>query len=229
MPFAIPKPIEQNYENGASAVIIDIRGSSELVREKSYSDSIENYNKALKEHTGFMMNLFKTVFDYISLLQVGDNYSFNDTGDGCLCVFWDEHHPLTCIKIASAIYLHLLSDKYAKKNDIGFGIGLHTGGCLIYRSSVPKRDFVFGIVANTAARVETFTKNLKIAVKKWEDVPRLVFTGNFKDCLEELLNDEDKKRIVRISDYRIFLNDGKDNGHVLYTLATEDIKYFGKR
>ncbi len=229
MSFKIPRPIEQNYENGSSAVIVDIRGSSEIVRKKSYSDSSENYNKALKKHTGFMMQLFKSVFDHIESLSLDDKFSFNDTGDGCLCVFWNEHHPLTCMKVASVIYQHLSKDKYAKKNNIGFGIGLHTGGCLIYRTSVPKRDFVFGIVANTAARVENFTKNLKDSKKNREDDPRFVFTGNFKEYLEELLKDEEKNRIVRISDYRLFLNDGKNDGHLLYTLAADDIKHFANQ
>jgi len=229
MSFEIPKPINRNFENGASAVIVDIRDSSELVRKKSYSGSVESYNKALKEHTGFMMQLFKCVFDCIESLSLGDCFSFNDTGDGCLCVFWDTHHPLTCMKVASVIHKHLSKDEYTKKNDIGFGIGLHTGGCLIYRTSVPKRDFVFGIVANTAARVEKFTKNIKDAGKNRQDDPRLVFTGNFKEYLEQLLKDEEKKQIIRISDYRLYLNDGKDDGHLLYTLSVDAIEHYANQ
>lgn len=227
MSFDIPNPIERNYENGSSALIVDIRGSSELVRRKSYSDSIELYNKALKEHTGFMMQLFKCIFDYIELLSLGDQFSFNDTGDGCLCVFWNTNHPLNCMKVASVIHKYLSMNEYVKKNNIRFGIGLHTGGCLIYRTSVPiKKDFVFGIVANTAARVEKFTKNLKDARKNQQDDPRLVFTGNFKKYLEPFLKDEEKKQIVLISNYRLYLNDGKDVGHHLYTMSQHDIEHF---
>jgi len=226
MPFEIPDPINQNYENGSSALIVDIRGSTEIVRKKSYSLSGERYNKALLEHTGLMMGLFKRVFDCIESLSIGNSFSFNDTGDGCLCVFWNENHPLPCLIVASVIYQHLSNDQYAKENNIGFGIGLHTGGCLIYRTSVPARDFVFGIVANTAARVEKFTKNIKDAdkVRNWD--PRLIFTWNFKDNLEKLLDDEKKKEIRRISEYRLYLNDGKNEGHFLYTLAADAIERY---
>lgn len=229
MSFIIPDPINQNYEDGSSAVIVDIRGSSELVRKKSYSESIDEYNKALEEHTTFMMQLFKCVFDFIEPMSLGDCYSFNDTGDGCLCVFWDKDHPLTCLKVGSVINKHLLKDEYAKKNDIGFGIGLHTGGCLIYRISPLKRDFVFGIVANTAARVEKFTKNLKISKKIHHNDPQLVFTGNFKKNLVSLLDDKQKKQIAPISEYRLFLNDGKNEGHLLYTLPQDAIERFANQ
>jgi hypothetical protein len=230
MSFEIPKPIEQNYENGSSAVIVDIRDSPEIVRKKSYSKLSGEYNKALKEHTGFMMQLFKCVFDYIESLSLGDNFSFNDTGDGCLCVFWNTNHPLTCMKVASVIHNHLSMDEYVKKNNIRFGIGLHTGGCLIYRTSVPiKRDFVFGIVANTAARVEKFTKNLKDGRKNQQDDPRLVFTGNFKKYLKPLLKDEDKKQILPISKYRLYINDGRNEGHFLYTMPVRHIECYANQ
>lgn len=124
---------------------------------------------------------------------------------------------------------HLLKDEYAKKNDIGFGIGLHTGGCLIYRISPLKRDFVFGIVANTAARVEKFTKNLKISKKIHQNDPQLVFTGNFKKNLVSLLDDKQKKQIAPISEYRLFLNDGKNEGHLLYTLPQDAIERFANQ
>jgi hypothetical protein len=230
MSFDIPNPIDRNYEDGSSALIVDIRGSSELVRRKSYSVSVEHYNEALKEHTGFMMQLFKCVFDCIESLSLGDHFSFNDTGDGCLCVFWNDKHPLTCMKVASVIYKRLSMNEYVKKNNIRFGIGLHTGGCLIYRTSGPiKKDFVFGIVANTAARVEKFTKNLKDAGKSQQDDPRLVFTGNFKEYLERLLKDREKKEIVLISQYRLYLNDGRDEGHLLYTMSQHGIEYFANQ
>lgn len=229
MPFEIPEPINRNYENGSSAIIVDIRDSSEIVRKKSYSESSGEYNKALKEHTGFMMQLFKCVFDYIESLSLGDKLSFNDTGDGCLCVFWNIKHPLTCMKVASVIHNHLSMDEYVKKNNIRFGIGLHTGGCLIYRTSVSmKRDFVFGIVANTVARVEKFTKNLKDDNKNQKDDPRLVFTGNFKSYLKPLLKDKYEKQIVPISKYRLYLNDGRKEGHLLYTMSQRGIDYFAK-
>jgi len=175
MSFEIPRPIELNYENGSSAVIVDIRGSSELVRKRSYSESLDEYNKALLEHTDFMMRLFKRIFERIESLSLGNYFAFNDTGDGCLCVFWDTNHPLTCLKVGAAINEHLLEDQYVKENNIRFGIGLHTGGSLVYRTSAPRRDFVFGIVANTVARVEKFTKNLKDAEKGGREDPPVSF------------------------------------------------------
>lgn len=51
-----------------------------------------------------MIQLLKYVLDYIKLLPQKNCSAFNDTGDGCLHVFWDtERHPLTCIKVASVI------------------------------------------------------------------------------------------------------------------------------
>ncbi len=221
MSFDIPDPINRNYEDGASALIVDIRGSSEIVREKSYSNSIETHdNEALTEHTEFMMQLFRCVFEYIESLRLGDCFAFNDTGDGCLCVFWNDKHPLTCIRVASAIHKHLSLNEYVERNNIRFGIGCHTGGCVVYRtSSSIKKDFVFGIVANTAARVETFTKSLRDAKNNPQDDPRLLFTGNFKQHLEPLLERDEKKRIAPISNNRFNLNDGKDEGHFLYTIT----------
>jgi hypothetical protein len=231
--FQIPDPIDHNYENGSSALIVDIRGSSTLVRDKSYSKQGQVYNEAIKEHTDFMMKLFKCVFDCIASFSLGDDFSFNHTGDGCLCVFWNSTkpftHPLTCMKVACVIHQHLSIDKYVKRNNIRFGIGLHTGGCLVYRTTVPiKRDFVFGIVANTVARVESFTKNLKDANKHKLDDPRLLLTGNFKEHLKPLLKNGAKKHIVRVSPYRFHLNDGKDVGHFLYTIQAHEIERYAR-
>jgi hypothetical protein len=234
MDFKIPDPINRNCENGASALIVDIRGSAELVRTKSYSDSTENYNEALKQHTGFMLEMFKLLFARISSLSLGDEFSFNDTGDGCLCVFWNEKHSLTCIKIASVIHQHLLSQEYLHRNKVEFGIGLHTGGCLIYRMALPiRRDFVFGIVPNTAARVEKFTKNLRDSEKKAENNPRMLFTGNFKDnllrCLTKELRPNITREIVPVSTFRLSINDGKTEGHILYTISSNLIKEFAEQ
>ncbi len=228
MSFEIPEPIELNYENGSSAFVVDIRGSSQIVRELSYSVSIADYNAALLEHTNFMMRLFKCIFERIEPLPLDNCFSFNDTGDGCLCVFWDNDHPLTCLRVAAAIHEYLLKDSYAKENKIRFGIGLHTGGSLVYRTSSPKRDYVFGIVANTAARVEKFTKNLKDAEKGRQNDPRLIFTGNFKHHLQKLLTDEEKKKVVPISEFRLSINDGKNDGHFLYTLPPDEIAGYAK-
>jgi hypothetical protein len=88
------------------------------------------------------------------------------------------------------IHKQLSKDEYSKKNYTGFGIGLHTGGCFIYRTSVPKRDFVFRI--DTAARIEKFTENLKDAWKNQQDDLRLVLTDNFKEYLEQLPKHQEK-------------------------------------
>lgn len=109
--------------------------------------------------------------------------------------FRDEHHPLTCLKVASMMYEHLSKKaRYVKDNNIRFGVGLHTLGCLICKASAPKGDFVFGIVANTAARVEKFTKNLRDVEKNPQNDPRLVFTGNFKGSLERPLKGRKRKK-----------------------------------
>ena len=219
MKLPIPDPYDMNLEKASSALIVDIRDSTRIIRQKSFSSSSTVDNEAIKEHTESMMRLFKCVNEYIGTLELNDRFAFNDTGDGCLCVFWNHTHPLTCLQVALTINNHLSRDCYVTTNKIRFGIGCHTGGCLVYRMPPPiGRDFVFGIVANTAARVEKFTKLVKDSSKHPQDDPRLVFTGNFKECLEPWLDLDERQQILRISNYRIDVNDGKEEGHFLYTL-----------
>src|SRR5882724_2129973 len=63
--------------------------------------------------------------------------------------------------------------------NLGFGIGLHTGGSLVYNNEKVGRNFVFGIVLNTASRVESYTKQFTEL--------SLLFTHNFISILKSKL------------------------------------------
>ena len=97
------------------------------------------------------------------------------------------------------------------------------------------KNFIFGIVANTVARLESFTKN-------YIDFKFLV-TGNYKKTYLEqakgLKQAENKDIInlfkrpyVRKSLGRVNIKDGKENsnighkGHIVYVLSTDFIAKF---
>jgi hypothetical protein len=131
---------------------------------------------------------------------------------------WNRKHAWSALFGALTAY-DALKDLTIEKKKIGFGIGLHCGGCLVYRiaKSGLFRDFAYGIVANTVARLESYTKQM---VKT-----PLLMSGHFKDVL---YNQDPHKfsqiehNILCISNNRFLINDTKPNGHMLYTLKNLD-------
>jgi class 3 adenylate cyclase len=171
-------------------------------------------------------------------------FYYNDTGDGHLCLFWDKTHAWTALKIACslAVFLDTELKKYRLSDlkkwseeigndlDLGFGIGLHTGGSLVYNNKKVGRDFVFGIVLNTASRVESYTKQFTEL--------SLVFTHNFYLYLVKQVNYKSKKEkehynflvknISPVTNYNVDIKDSKSRGHLLYTITRDKWKLFGK-
>lgn len=156
-----------SFEGEASSFIFDLRNSTGLVKKLSEKD-------ILRKHVTFMLELNSKILNALSNLAEPSKFAFNDTGDGCLCVFWDEQHAITCLKIALDIYqfLNISLEKYntdvSKKLSTApllFGMGLHTAHCCIGKIEINhdtfnvSRDYIFGTVANSVARLESFSKN----------------------------------------------------------------------
>jgi hypothetical protein len=227
------KSIHNQDESGSSAFLFDLRNSTKITRMISWDNR-------LTKHIDFMMKLHEHV--YTSLYKNCDpsEFAFNDTGDGYLCIFWDKAHALTCLR--QAIYVRDFLEKSLQLHNqaldlkdspvgLNYGIGVHSGGSTINRASYNGRnksiekDFIFGIVANTVARLESFTKNYADS--------NFLATGNYKDvflrqaplgilkCLFE-----DNSPYVRKSLGRVNLNDGKKGGHVVYALTQDFIRLF---
>lgn len=227
------KPIHNQDESGSSAFLFDLRNSTKITRMISWDNR-------LTKHIDFMMELHEHV--YKSLYENCDpsEFALNDTGDGYLCVFWDSFHALTCLR--QAIYvrdfleqnLQLHNQTLDLQNSplsLNYGIGIHSGGSTINRTSYHSRnkpiekDFIFGIVVNTVARLESFTKN-------YTEYNFLV-TGNYKDVfLNQAPSDmlkslfKDNSPHVRQSLGRVNLNDGKKGGHIVYALTQDFIRHF---
>jgi hypothetical protein len=216
------KLIYRNYENGASAFLFDMRNSTRLIRFLSYRTDNKGFSQPLVDHTTLMTNIKDFIRDRIGAFGIGDQYSLNDTGDGHLCVFWDPVHSITCLKVALPLYIYLestlnsynktLKEKYKYSLSVDFGIGIHCGGCVVYRS---QKDYIYGIVVNTAARIESQTKQ--------PNSPKLLLSGNFKTFFKEQLPESKKKLISsfkRIQQNRIDVRDEKNKGHFCYKIES---------
>ena len=189
------------------------------------------------------MKLHKKVYETLYNNCDPNKFAVNDTGDSYLCVFWDKFHALTCLDMAIKIQEFLnknlpmhnialrLEDDFAK---FDYGIAIHSGGSTINRTKYNtkdaktiQKDFIFGIVVNTVARLESFTKhNIEY---------RLLVTGNYRDNylkqtstrnLKNLFGD--KNNYVHRFPGRVNINDGKKNGHIVYTLSADFVAKFIK-
>ena len=122
------------------------------------------------------------------------------------------------------------SEEIGHNLDLDFGIGLHTGGSLVYNNEKVGRNFVFGIVLNTASRVESYTKQFTEL--------SLLFTHNFylhlvkqvayKPEKEKRHYDRLAKNISAVTNYTVDIKDSKSRGHLLYTINPEKWELFGK-
>ena len=216
-----PKLIDNFRPAGSSAICLDIRHSTQLVRKFLTLEK-------LKFHADFMRDLKDIVFE--------NNHEFftvNDTGDGFICLFWGKAHAWEALKLAVKIEEYLISkkqeyDRFLKKHRIqmefGFGIGLHSGASIVHRYPDIKKDFMYGYVLNTTARLESFTKTFK-------DV-HLLMSGSFLSVLKNQM-DEFNKTIDTPIDYKTFvkdniravtsdkveIHDSKRGGHSLHTIT----------
>ena len=239
--------IADNYkETLSSCYFLDLRNSTYITREISLSadrKSRKNTSR-LKRHAEFMMGINEHVKGDLDRLGNNKLFYYNDTGDGHLCLFWDKTHAWTALKIACSLalfldtelkkyrlsYLKIWSEEIGHNLDLDFGIGLHTGGSLVYNNEKVGKDFVFGIVLNTASRVESYTKQFTEL--------SLLFTHNFylhlvkqvayKSKKEKKHYDLLIKNISAVTNYTVDIKDSKSRGHLLYTINREKWELFGK-
>jgi len=240
------EPIPHQDEFGSSAFLFDLRNSTAITRRISW-------DKRLPIHINFMMELNKKVYETIYNNCNPEEFAMNDTGDGYLCVFWDKLHALTCldtaIRIQEFLELELPKHNAALKavkpeDDIpkfDYGFAIHSGASTINRTTYTKngkpvyKDFIFGIVANTVARLEAFTKNYIefkfLVTENYKDnYLKQVKQVTNKDNLSNLF--EDKNRYVHESLGRVNIKDGKENskignkGHIVYALSADFLTKF---
>lgn len=229
------KSVFNQCESGSTAFILDLRNSTKITRKISWDGR-------LPKHVDFMMSLHKHVYESIYNCCSPEEFAMNDTGDGYLCIFWDKVHALTCLKIAIFVK-DFLDDNLTQHNDVlsrqyndpieklDYAFGIHSGGSTVNRATISEndivliKDFIFGIVVNTSARLESFTKNY-IGYK-------FLVSGNFKDVfLEQATTKKLESLFSENSNYcrkslgRVNINDGKDNGHNIYALEQEFIDIF---
>ncbi len=237
--------IADNYnESLSTCYVLDLRNSTSVTREISLSD---NHNKRkdserLKIHAGFLMEINEFVINKLNQLK-HKSYYYNDTGDGHLCLFWDKTHAWTALKIACGLaeflrkrlanynesQLKKWSNEIDQKLKLGFGIGMHTGGSLICYNETIKRQFAFGIVTNSASRVESYTK-------QFADLPFL-FTKNFNthlhkqlafDAVRRKIRESKLQKVKEVTHYKVDIKDSKSRGHLLYTIGSQDWELFAK-
>jgi len=239
-----------NYTNKrCSCFFLDIRNSINIIRTISFRS--DNVNRSRIENTAnakkllvysqFMLDIHKFLFVKLAKLNI-DDYYFNNTGDGHVCLVWNKTHAWTILDIACSISIYLENrieeyytqhlryweEEYGKELSIGFGIGMHSGESIIIKEKVTNTKFAYGIVLNTAARTESFTKNFPKV--------NLLFTEHFKTRLEDQHRflelpqkrkwAEYEKIISPVTNFPINTKDSKSTGHLLYTIIEANRYHF---
>ncbi|MCJ7538313.1 MAG: hypothetical protein MUO88_01485 [Desulfobacterales bacterium] len=191
-----------------------------------------------------------------------DKFALNDTGDGYICLFWDNSHALTCLRMA--IHVKEFLDKELPKHnkniklegdifELDYGVAIHSGGSTIARTTFIKdklelsKDFIFGIVANSVSRLESFTKT-------YVDY-KVIVTGNYKEVFQGQAESNKIKSLFSdgtgpytVSLGRLKIKDGKGNpkkghkenskkghkenskkGHIVYALTDDFLNIFKKK
>ncbi len=238
------KLIADNYNSHqSSCYFLDMRNSTFITRIISldHSNKTEKAVERLKTHAAFMLEIHRQVTTKLEKLDKNKFY-FDDTGDGHFCLIWTENHAWDALDIASSISQFLFKelkiynssklDLWSKETRetlrLDFGIGLHTGGSLVYEDEITGKRYAFGVVLNTAARLESFTKN-------YRDLS-LLFTGNFKNFLghQRPIFDENNRlkalkqleKIIPVSSFNVDIKDSKSDGHELFTILPKNISEF---
>ena len=170
-----------------------------------------------------MMDMHKHIYKKLYDNCDPAKFAMNDTGDGYICVFWDSSHALTCLKMAIHVKdfldkkLPLHNKKIGLKESslkLDYGFAIHSGASTIKRTTFKgddlqvSKDFIFGIVANSVSRLESFTKTY-VGYK-------FLVTGNYKDVFNQQAKLKEIKslfadgsRYYRKSLGRVNIKDGK--------------------
>lgn len=238
------EPIAHNYNsNQSSCYFLDLRNSTRVTRCISLeggSNQSEIATGRLNHHANVMLSIHEQLIRKLQQRDPGQ-YHWDNTGDGHLCLMWTPAHAWDTLDNACFIakYLSTELETYNKGKlkewaqalnqdslEIYFGIGLHTGSSLIYETF--GKRYAYGVVMNTASRVEGQTKN-------FTDLD-ILLTQNFYDYLvkqQKNLAENDKRKtkstlekIHCVSKFAMDVKDSRDDGHILYTVRPADYDAF---
>jgi hypothetical protein len=213
-------------KTGSSALYLDLRNSTKVVRTISSSK--------LGKYTRFMLQLQDLFFSSLLRNDNDPTFALNDTGDGLIAVFWDKTHAWSALSIAASLHPYL-TDELATLNselklpqdlELKFGIGLHSGGCKIYRCQELNRFFMYGVVLNTSARLESFTKQFSTVRILLSEYFVKVLNRQYKTKFSQGTFDQWKNEALKqVTTERAMISDAKDAGHILYTI--KNMEYIG--
>jgi adenylate cyclase len=158
--FTVASPGQRVAEFGeereVTVLFIDVRQSTQLAESRLPFDVV------------FLLNYFFAEMAQ-AVEQTGGHYS-NFTGDGLMALFGLHHSDSKGARAALACAADML-DRLARLNrrlagelesPICIGIGIHTGVAIVGRMGPPRNPIIsaLGDTVNTAARVESFSKEI---------------------------------------------------------------------
>lgn len=215
----------------ATAMVLDLRNSTalhRLLKQKTQRMLI------VQMMIGIHEEILNYLYEYSGVDEI--DFAFNDTGDGYLIVFINKSHAFSCILCAVHLrdFLNKHINKFNKKLKIdrsdlrySFGIGIHTAYArfieMEYTTTAKKivtKKFILGNAANSAARVESMTKN-------FVDVDLLITGYTRQECHKQAqakfkkLFKKDGPYINQIGEVRHIVKDYKSNGHKLFTISQQ--------
>jgi class 3 adenylate cyclase len=228
--------IDKNPVNmDATALVFDLRNSTKLYRKLK---KLSEREVIVEMMSGMQKEVMKYLFEKSGLKET--SVAFNDTGDGYLITFLDKRHSVSCVLCACYLREFLVKhlEKFNRrlglsKGDVmyGFGIGVHRATVRLMPMKIESDDghvierrVIIGNAANSAARVESATKN-------FIDV-NLLITGYTrqearKECPKSFKKLFNKKGpYVKELGGRFDVKDGKEDGHALYIVKENFYKKY---
>ena len=222
---------EDPANRAATAMVLDLRNSTALLR------LLKNKEKRMLI-IKMMIGIHEEIINYLyerSGVNKSD-FAFNDTGDGHLIVFANESHAISCVQCAAHLSTflrgHIAEYNRALKIDRGnlrydFGIGVHTAYArfieMEYKTdadTIASKQIILGNAVNSAARVESMTKNFL-------GVDLLITENTRRNCQKQAagkvkkLFKKDEGYMKIIGEVRHMIKDSKPDGHTLYTLSAK--------
>jgi class 3 adenylate cyclase len=222
---------EDPVNRAATAMVLDLRNSTALLRLLKSKDKRMLIIK-------MMIGIHEEVINYLyesSGVKESD-FAFNDTGDGYLIVFANESHAISCVQCAlhlrTVLRRHIAEYNRALKIvranlRYDFGIGVHTAyarfiemECKTGGDKIFSKQIILGNAVNSAARVESMTKN-------FFDIDLLITENTRYNCQKQAagkvknLFKKNGGYMKVIGEVRHMVRDSKPDGHTLYTLSAK--------
>jgi class 3 adenylate cyclase len=222
---------EDPANRAATAMVLDLRNSTALLR---LLKSKEKRMLIIKMMIGIHEEIINYLYERSGVKK--SDFAFNDTGDGYLIVFANESHAISCVQCAvhlrTFLRRHIAEYNRALKIDRGtlrydFGIGVHTAYArfieMEYKTDgdkISSKQIILGNAVNSAARVESMTKNFL-------GVDLLITENTRRNCQKQAagkvkkLFKKDEGYMKVIGEVRHMIKDSKPDGHTLYTLSAK--------